>query len=527
VLQLPTTSTEAAMRRLSSFSRRSVLRRLMPTGRPSFGRVAGTLSIAGLATICFLAGAAVLHFQLPLSSGLTTAFEASEDWLDGANSSDRTGAHGDLPPAAHRPADAFNGFTLYTTARDTEATLIDMGGTVVHRWKMPAGITWPHAKGVKAPHANDVVHWERCHLYPNGDLLALCSRGNNSPYGYGLAKLDKDSKLLWLFSANLHHDFDVDEDGRILTLLYRLNARPPADLDGLPSSFTDDQILVLSPDGKQLDTIPLLEAFRDSPYFLTLLSGIDPDPANAPPLLPGQQSAAAGLQPGLPQPGLPQPGIPDFAHGPNEPTAPFPPPGLLLPPPRLSGPEPGDVFHTNSVKVLRRDLASKFPAFKAGQLLISLRSSSAIAVVDLQTRSVVWAAKGVWQYQHDAQFLDDGRLLLFDNGGGKQGSRTIEYDPITQAVPWYYQGDKAKPFFVPFRGGNQRLPNGNTLIVDSAGARLLEVTRSKDVVWEWGCPPASRDARTNSGPPVDLTGARRYGPDELPFLKNTREARPK
>jgi hypothetical protein len=51
----------------------------------------------------------------------------------------------------------------------------------------------------------------------------------------------------------------------------------------------------------------------------------------------------------------------------------------------------------------------------------------------------------------------------------------------------------------------QRLPNGNTLIVISADHQLLEVTPDKEPVW--AC---------NTG--AFITTARRYTPDQLPFL---------
>jgi hypothetical protein len=212
------------------------------------------------------------------------------------------------------------------------------------------------------------------------------------------------------------------------------------------------------------------------------------------------------------------PGLPPPDH-------PFPPPM----PPHLNGPpgapEVGDVLHTNSVKVLSTALAPKFPLFKPGQVLLSLRTASMIAVLDLPTRKVVWAARGIWKSQHDAQFLDNGHLLLFDNLGSPWGSRVIEYDPVSQAVPWWYSGDKDKPFINTFRGSNQRLPNGNTLIVDSAGLRVFEVTRNKKIVWQWSY--VTQDDKHRPAGAGDFTGAKRFAPAELTFLKGDARVRTK
>ena len=165
-----------------------------------------------------------------------------------------------------------------------------------------------------------------------------------------------------------------------------------------------------------------------------------------------------------------------------------------------------DVLHTNSVNVLSKAMASHFPEFKAGQVLLSIRSLHALAVLDPSTGSAVWATRGPWNFQHDAQFLDNGRLSLFDNIGSPRGSRVLEYDPRNKSFPWFYPGIDNSPFFTSERGMAQRLPNGNTLIVVSEGKEMIEVNQSKEVVWT--CLAHSF-----------ITTARRYGPDRLSFLK--------
>src|SRR5262249_50679288 len=136
----------------------------------------------------------------------------------------------------------------------------------------------------------------------------------------------------------------------------------------------------------------------------------------------------------------------------------------------------------------------------------------------------VWAARGIWQLQHDAEFLDNGHLLMYDNLGSLRGTRILEYDPQTQAIPWLYANENERPFHARFRGVTQRLPNGNTLIVDPDHRRLLEVTRDKELVWESALPPF--DPRSVPPNAHAINGARRYGADELTFLKGVARARP-
>jgi len=188
----------------------------------------------------------------------------------------------------------------------------------------------------------------------------------------------------------------------------------------------------------------------------------------------------------------------------------------------LLQPAKGDLFHANSVKVLTEARAPKFPLFQGGQVLISLRSLNCLAVLDVGRRKVVWAALGPWRIQHDAEFLDNGHLLVFDNHGWDKGCRVIEYDPVTQAIPWVYSAADSDAFHAGFRGMKQCLPNGNVLIVDPDSRRLFEVTQGKELVWEFFCPlPQDQQAGTRA-----ITGARRYNADELTFLKGVARARP-
>jgi hypothetical protein len=126
---------------------------------------------------------------------------------------------------------------------------------------------------------------------------------------------------------------------------------------------------------------------------------------------------------------------------------------------------------------------------------------------------VVWATRGPWRAQHDARFLDNGHLLVFDNLGSPRSSRVMEYDMRTQGFPWIYPGVDEPSFFTAERGMSQRLPNGNTLIVNSEDRRVVEVTRAKKLVWSCSAPGF-------------ITTARRYSPNQVPFIEGGNRARP-
>src|SRR5262249_21484144 len=191
----------------------------------------------------------------------------------------------------------------------------------------------------------------------------------------------------------------------------------------------------------------------------------------------------------------------------NSPFAPFLTPGVS------QNEKAWDILHSNFVEVLRPELADKFPMFRPGQVLLSLRELDALIVLDPENGAVQWAARGPWRGQHDPHFLDNGRILVFDNRGTTKDARVIEFDPRTQACPWCFPGAGGPSFTCPIQGRSQRLPNGNTLIVNSSDGVIMEVAPDTSVVWSF-------DGHEH------VPFARRYSPDYLTFIQGVRNARP-
>ena len=145
----------------------------------------------------------------------------------------------------------------------------------------------------------------------------------------------------------------------------------------------------------------------------------------------------------------------------------------------------GDIFHTNTLEILDGSLADRSPAFREGNLLISVLMLDTVAVVDPDTERVVWALTGMWRQQHQPTVLENGRMLVFDNKAGPDASRVLEFDPFSQKIAWSYEGTPARPFYSETCGSNQRLPGGNTLVTESDGGRAFEVAQDGAIVWEY------------------------------------------
>jgi hypothetical protein len=148
----------------------------------------------------------------------------------------------------------------------------------------------------------------------------------------------------------------------------------------------------------------------------------------------------------------------------------------------------GDIFHTNSLVVLDGRLAPRVPAFRKGNVLTSMLRLDAIAVVDLEQPKVAWALQHDFKRQHDPQPLKNGNLLVFDNAGRPGRSSVMEIDPVTREVIWLYRGTPERPFYSFTCGTSERLPNENTLIVESDQGRAFEVTPEHEIVWEFHNP---------------------------------------
>ena len=76
-------------------------------------------------------------------------------------------------------------------------------------------------------------------------------------------------------------------------------------------------------------------------------------------------------------------------------------------------------------------------------------------------------------------------MLLFDNFGRGEASIVLEYNLENMDVVWSYSGTSESPFYSIGSGTAQRLLNGNTLITETQQGRAFEVTREKEIVWEF------------------------------------------
>ena len=153
-----------------------------------------------------------------------------------------------------------------------------------------------------------------------------------------------------------------------------------------------------------------------------------------------------------------------------------------------------------------------------GDLLVSYRLTSTVGIVDKASGEFRWKwGPGEVYHQHHPTFLDNGHVLIFDNGGHRRGpshSRIVEVDPATNEIAWQYVGSPIISFYSYNISSAQRLPNGNTFICEGAPGRMFEVTPAKEIVWEYINPFFGQVIPGGSPESVNAVfRAHRYGED--------------
>ncbi len=188
-----------------------------------------------------------------------------------------------------------------------------------------------------------------------------------------------------------------------------------------------------------------------------------------------------------------------------------------------------DWLHTNCISYLgpNRWWDAGDERFDPENIIANSRSANIIWIIDKVTGDIVWKVgpdyswcRPEWRLgqiigAHQAHIIPvglpgEGNILTFDNGGqagyGKgilgiptypnklrAWSRVLEFDPITLDVVWEYRRivphcGETNRLYSYYISGAQRLPNGNTLITEGSLGRILEVTASGELVWEYISP---------------------------------------
>ena len=153
-----------------------------------------------------------------------------------------------------------------------------------------------------------------------------------------------------------------------------------------------------------------------------------------------------------------------------------------------------DALHVNDIEELKPDIANSFPAFEAGDLLLSMRHLNLLLVVDPDDWTVRWYKVGPWLRQHDPDFQADGRITVFNNNSDDTekgeilgGSNIMSLRPAASVsdLSVIFGDGEGEWFFTNTQGKHQRLENGNFLVAEYYAGRVFEYNAERNIDWQY------------------------------------------
>lgn len=149
---------------------------------------------------------------------------------------------------------------------------------------------------------------------------------------------------------------------------------------------------------------------------------------------------------------------------------------------------------TNEFWIVDHSLTTEEAATEKGDLLFRWGNPEAYGVGERVEQALY--------FPHGPTWIDTGTILLFNNGAynvreyssvmeisletDAEGNYVMQAQEPTRAeIVWEYQANPAENFFSFIMGAAQRLPNGNTLIIDSFNKNIFEVNVAGEIVWQW------------------------------------------
>ena len=155
-----------------------------------------------------------------------------------------------------------------------------------------------------------------------------------------------------------------------------------------------------------------------------------------------------------------------------------------------------------------------------GNILTSFMKTNTLAIIDKQTGTIKQRlGSGEFTHQHSPTVLDNGNILVFDNGYHELCcpnvmSRVLEINPSSGKIVWSFGGgDEKQLFYSSTMSSCQRLPNENTFICEGTWGRLFEVNPSGELVWEYVNNLPSYDTSPIKSKSCPVYSAYRYGMD--------------
>ena len=393
--------------------------------------------VASLCLLAFLYGFASNEFNLPPKGFMkrtVSALKAVNLIEDGLPTGLQRIDPNPPPTPAVRQLDAAAGRELLLltggTNRETErcpkygclATVIDRSGKVLRSWPLPLDALFDGVEQFAGEVKLGNFYPIGLGLLHDGSLVVTFHIRNAWPYAVGIARIDRDGKVLWKHIDGAHHWLRVGPDDRIYAPIQIRRALKYAPGTAVrircPYVVYDEGVRIYRPDGTVERTVLMTEMLVRNGY-----------------------------------------------------------PGLAY-----SVRDDCDPIHLNSVDLVTPEIARHIPGAAAGDLLVSLREQSAIVLFDPVKAKIKHIVSGRTAAQHSAKFLPDGTVLAFDNQGGSRslgGSRIVRVNLADSTAQTVFPTDASRsvlPFFSDDGGTVTPSPDGKRAMISSKkSSRDIEI----------------------------------------------------
>ena len=397
------------------------------------------------------------------------------------------------------------GYTLFTSMWNYDVFLLDPLGRVAHAWRLDA--SFDHAK-----------------LLDNGNLLAAISSG--------IFEFDPCGNVVWQYRIDgLHHDFIKMPNGNILMLIGGRKVRDEVIAAGANPEFvqeaviTYDYLIEARPTGASGGEVVWEWSAWDH-----LVQDFDPSKPNYgavaehPELidinfLPERRSSS--------QRGRNWTHANSVDYNPELDQ-------IMLSPRHFS--ELWIIDHSADAEEARGHSGGN--SGMGGDLLYRWGNPRAYGHGDGDDQRLFW--------QHQPHWIapglpGEGNILVFNNGYEFPSDERF-YSSVDEIIPpvdgyryrrdegaayppdgieWTYAAETPVDFYAPLFSSAQRLPNGNTLIVDGTAGTIFQATPGGRIVWKYVA-PLDRRAHLRQGEraSVQRTFPTPYG-DPVPRLTNS------
>ena len=149
-----------------------------------------------------------------------------------------------------------------------------------------------------------------------------------------------------------------------------------------------------------------------------------------------------------------------------------------------------DPVHLNDVQPVIDD----GPYWKKGDLFLSLRNPSMIALYRPSTNKVLWRRQGPWLMQHDVDIISNHEIAVFNNNtvAAPEGGKTVGSNNII--IYDFATGATREPFSAGFEKNNIRtvtnglfrfLPDASVMVEEHDYGRLLALGPDGDIRWSY------------------------------------------